>query len=321
MRVLHVDTSTGFRGGQQQLAWLLRARRDPWAGVPDGLLAALVGPPDIPLRPGGDPRNALALVGVTADVFAAHTPHAHGICLLAGKRTVVHRRVDFVPRDPWKYRPVAGVIAVSAAVRSVLIGVGLPAERIEVVYDGVEAAEDGPAPEDLPRPLYVCVGALVDHKGHRYAVDAMGSLRGTLLIAGEGPNRAALQKRIANRGLVGRVRLLGQVPEIGGLLASADAFVHPSTEEGLGQVVLEAMLAGCRVVATAAGGIPEIVGACGELVRPRDVDALTAAMHRVLSRPRGEGIARAQQFSVARMVAGTAEAYGRFLGSAVANPG
>lgn len=319
MKIVHVDTATEWRGGQQQLAYLLAGRpTDRWAGVPGSPLAEVVGPPHIPLRPGGDPRNALALLGVEADLFAAHTPHAHGICLLADKRTVVHRRVDFRPRDPWKYRRVAGIVAVSRAVAEVMVRAGVPRERIDVVYDGVAPAEDGPSFEATPRPVYACVGALVDHKGHKYAVDAMFSTRGSLLLAGEGVNRLALQTRIRERGLEGRVRLLGQLPEVGGLFGSIDALVHPSLEEGFGQVVVEAMLAGCPVVATTAGGLPEVVGDAGELVPPGDADALAAGMLRVLDRPRGGGIAQARRFSVAAMVAGTTAAYARFLAAAPA---
>lgn len=309
-----MDTATEWRGGQQQLAYLLRGRPgDLWAGVPGSALAEVAGPPHIPLRPGGDPRNALALLRVSGNLFAAHTPHAHGICLLANKRTVVHRRVDFQPRHPGKYQRALGIVAVSRAVARILEGVGVDPARIEVVYDGVEPVEDGPSYEGLTRPVYACVGALVNHKGHRYAVDAMFALRGTLLIAGEGVNRTALQQRILDRGLVGRVRLLGQLPELGGLFSGIDALVHPSLEEGFGQVVVEAMLAGCRVVATTAGGLPEVVGACGELVVPGDADALAVGMLRVLDRPAGEGVARAREFGVDRMVAGTTRAYARFL--------
>jgi len=314
MRIVHVDTAVEWRGGQQQLAYLLRGRpEDRWAGVPGSALAAVVGPPHVALRPGGDPRNALALLEVQADLFAAHTPHAHGLCLLAGKRTVVHRRVDFVPRDPWKYRRAAGVIAVSRAVAAVMERAGVEPERVVVVYDGVEPAEDGPEPDPLPRPVFGCAGALVDHKGHRYAVDALFALRGSLVLAGEGPNRGALMERARERGLEGRVHLLGQVPELGGFFRSIDVLVHPSVEEGFGQVVVEAMLAGCPVVATTAGGLPELIGDAGVLVPPRNADALAAGMLAALARPRGEGIARAQLFSVERMVEETGAAYRRFL--------
>ncbi len=315
-RVLHVDTATELRGGQRQLALLLAGRPgDAWAGVPDAPLAAIVGPPAVALLPAGDPRNALRLRRAAAayDLVAAHTPHAHGVALFAGRPLVVHRRVDFPPRHPWKYGPAAAVIAVSDAVAGVLRAAGIA--RVSVVHDGVEAPRAGTPTvplalaADTPRPIWGAAGALVPHKGHAHLVDAMAGVPGTLLVAGEGPLRAALEARVAALGLTDRVRFLGALPTLAGFFESIDAFVHPSVEEGLGQVVLEAMAAGCRVVATTAGGLPEIVGTIGMLAPPGDPVALAIAMCASLARPRGEGIAVAAGFSVARMVAGTTSVY------------
>ncbi|MFZ5480347.1 MAG: glycosyltransferase [Myxococcota bacterium] len=306
MKVLHVDTATELRGGQRQLAWLLAGRPgDAWAGVPDSPLAKLVGPPALPLRPGNDPRNAVALRGVPYDLVAAHTSHAHDVALLCGLPVVVHRRVDFAIRHAWKYRRVAGVVAVSEGVARVLRGAGI--ENVHVVHDGVPTPADGPR-LDLPGPLYGAVGALVPHKGHVHLVDAMREVPGTLVIAGEGPLRGELERRAGPN-----VRLLGHVDALGGLLRSLDAFVHPSVEEGMGQVILEAMACGCRVVGSRVGGIPEAIGDTGLLVPPGDPGALALAMREVLTQPSGRGVVRAAEFSVERMVAGTTRAYERIL--------
>lgn len=309
MRVLHVDTAMELRGGQKQLAYLLRARpQDGWAGPPDAPLAALVGPPALALAPGNDPRNLWRLRAPPFDLVAAHTPHALGAALLCGRPLVVHRRVDFAPRHPWKYRRADAVVAVSEGVARVLAAAGVG--RVHVVHDGVPPLADAPPLAfDLPRPLYGAIGALVDHKGHGVLVDAMVETPGSLVIAGEGPLQEALRRRIAARGLGGRVRLLGQVEDLVGLLRALDVFVHPSLEEGFGQVVVEALAAGCRVVGTRAGGVPEAVGDAGILVEPGDAAALATAMRAALALPAGNGIARAATFSVARMVAGTEAVY------------
>lgn len=313
--VLHIDTSTEWRGGQRQLELLLAGRPDDaWAGVPGSPLAERLGPPSVPLRPGAHPFNILTLRRIRAEfaLAAAHTPHAAGVALLAGLPTLIHRRVDFVP-SPAKYRRAVHVIAVSEAVRSVLVGVGVSRDGISVVHDGVElpAAPARPDPRwlTLPRPLYACVGALVDHKGHRHAIEAMLTTPGTLVIAGEGPLHAALERRIVESGLQGRVLLVGQLPDVPALLTSIDVFVHPSVEEGLGQVLIEAMWAGCRVVATTAGGIPEVVGDDGILVAPADPAALSRAMLAAMGTELGRGRERVSRFSAANMVAGTTRIY------------
>jgi glycosyltransferase involved in cell wall biosynthesis len=329
MRVLHVDTAMELRGGQRQLAYLLGARPgDAWAGPPGAPLAREIGPPAVPLRPGNDPRNLLALRAACRagdwDLVAAQTPHALGASLLVDLPVVAHRRVDFPVRDPWKWRRADRIVAVSHAVAKVLARQGLASE---VVHDGIVAPVEGEPPQSLwararvgeapagggtDGPLVVAVGALVPHKGHALLLEAMAGLPGRVVVAGEGPLRATLLARARAPDLAGRVALPGHVEGVGSLLRAAHVVVHPSREEGFGQAVLEAMACGCRVVVTDAGGLPELVGDCAEVVAPRP-DALRAGILRALARPRGEGVARAAAFSVARMVAGTEIVYASVL--------
>ena len=81
----------------------------------------------------------------------------------------------------------------------------------------------------------------------------------------------------------------------------------------MGQAVIEAMSAGCRVVASAAGGIPEVLGDTGVLVAPGDVDALASGMRKALLSPVGVGVARAAQFSAQRMTEATSRVYEQVL--------
>ena len=329
MRVLHIDTAMEFRGGQRQLAYLLAERPgDGWAGVEVGPFAAERGPPNVPLHPGNDPRNLLRLWHATRsgdwDLVAAHTPHALGACFLVGTPLVAHRRVDFPVRDVWKWRRADRIIAVSAAVAAVLARQGLTAD---VVHDGVRVPDDGESAESIwergcvgsvaagaraavQGPLVVAIGALVPHKGHALLLEAMAGLPGRLVVAGEGGLHASLRARALRPDLAGRVALPGQVSGVGALLRAADVFVHPSREEGLGQVVLEAMSCGCRVVVTEVGGLSEALGPCGERVAPTPA-ALRAGILRALARPRGEGADRAAAFSIRRMVDATVEVYER----------
>jgi glycosyltransferase involved in cell wall biosynthesis len=112
-----------------------------------------------------------------------------------------------------------------------------------------------------------------------------GSIR--LLIAGDGPERPRLVSEIARLGLDGAVELLGTRGDVHELLAAADVFVLSSESEGMPMSVLEAMAAGLPVVASAVGGVPEVVrdGETGALVPPRDPVALAEAIRLLVADP------------------------------------
>ncbi|MCP4809838.1 MAG: glycosyltransferase [Proteobacteria bacterium] len=310
MRVVHVDTSTELRGGQRQLQLLVAGLRDSGVDqavvrVPGSPLDGVLGDVErIDARPGGDPRNLPVLHGIVCDVLAAHTSQAHQVSVLAGRRPVVHRRVDFPVSGGVKYRRALGYVCVSQAVADVL-----PADcSTVVVHDGVEPLASMPPAEVGPGRVVLAVGALVDHKDHATLALAAQGLDARVLVAGEGPLRSELEATA--------LELLGQRTDVAALFARADVFVHPSKLEGMGQVVVEALLAGCVVVATRAGGVPEVVGAAGLLVPPQDPDALRGALRRALDGDHpSTDVARARGglFSVQRMVDGTRAAYARFL--------
>lgn len=166
-------------------------------------------------------------------------------------------------------------------------------ERAVVVHMGVSLP---PSPtEGVPsraRPILLCPARLVPIKGHGYLLDAAARLaaRGIgfeLWLAGDGPERDTVQRRIGELGLGDRIRLLDTVPHAE-LLAmyrerQVDCVVLPSLHEGLSVALVEAMAYGVPVVATAVGGVPELLERdAGLLVPPRDVDALEDALARVL---------------------------------------
>jgi len=184
-------------------------------------------------------------------------------------------------------------------------------------------------------PLLGNVAALVGHKDHATLLEAMPlvlrELPGVrLVIAGEGELRPVLEARIEALRLGDSVRLLGYRNDVPRLLRALDAFVLSSCEEGLGTSVLDAMACGVPVVATAAGGIPEMVrdGETGLLAPPRDPAALARAIVRIL---REQVLAQAlsrnaaalvrERFTVDRMVEGNLAVYRRVLGEGAALEG
>lgn len=164
-----------------------------------------------------------------------------------------------------------GVLAVSQAMRADMAALGIPASTIRVHHTGVDL--DRFAPRDriaakagygVTGPLIVSLGALIPRKGHHIVIEALASLPdGTLLIAGEGPERGALTAQIASLGLGDRVRLLGSVPhgDLPQLLAAADVMALASSSEGLANAWVEALACGTPIVITDAGGAGEVVTA------------------------------------------------------------
>ena len=234
------------------------------------------------------------------------------------------------------------VTAVCGAVAESLVrDYGVPRERIRVVPNGADAPEEG-AEHDAARrmrlslgasairPLWVCAARLEEQKGHAVLMEALAEVkrRGldfVVALAGEGSLRAGLERSVAELGLTDCVRFLGMVEEIGPLLSAADAVVMPSRWEGLPLTLLEALARGRPVVASAVGGIPEVIEdrVSGRLVPPGDVVALTEALewlHRradlaaALGR---EGAARVREsFTWERVVQSFEEVYDEVLGLA-----
>lgn len=188
---------------------------------------------------------------------------------------VAHRRVDFHVKARSGWHEADRVIAVSEGVKRVLVEDGVNARDVVVIPDGIDPGEVRAAADGVPDlrarlglplgvPLAVNVAALVDHKDQRTLVRAAAAARPrapTLhwAIAGAGPLRDALARDIATLGVGDIVHLLGYVEPVDALIREASVFVMSSKEEGLGSVVLHALALGRPVVATAAGGLPEVV--------------------------------------------------------------
>jgi glycosyltransferase involved in cell wall biosynthesis len=164
-------------------------------------------------------------------------------------------------------RAAGGLLAVSAALKEVMAGLGMPAERIAVHYTGIDRDRFAPidraaakAALGIAGPLIVTVGALIPRKGQAMAIEAAARLPGaTLLIVGAGPDHARLQALIDAKGLADRVRLTGPLPhaEIPALLGAADAMLLMSSAEGLANVWVEAMACGTPIVIGDIGGARE----------------------------------------------------------------
>ena len=136
--------------------------------------------------------------------------------------------------------------------------------------------------------IALSVGHLIDRKGHDIAIRAVAANQDArLLIAGDGPDRKALEHLAQSLDCAGRVRFLGRISheKLAPIYSAADALILASTREGWPNVLLEAMACGTRAVASDAGGISEVVATpeAGEIVRERAGEAFAAALARAFS--------------------------------------
>jgi glycogen(starch) synthase len=165
-------------------------------------------------------------------------------------------------------------------------------EKMRVVYNGIDLEECGRAtPEIRPRPYVLGLGRLVAQKGYDIAISAFEMLASEfpdleLIIAGDGPQSAELRGRVVEKGLHTRVHLVGAVSHERALalMAGAAAFTLCSRHEPQGIVILEAMAVGAPVVASAVGGVPEIVnGSNGLLFQAGDHKDLAFCLREILT--------------------------------------
>lgn len=188
---------------------------------------------------------------------------------------------------------LSGMIAVSEKLRQSMIAVGLDGDRIDVVRPGVDHQVFRPQDRQKAKstlgvsgPLVVSVGSIDTNKGQSLVIDSLLQMPDvTYILAGEGPLRGPLERKVEALGLSNRVRFLGSVGQtnISQLLAAADVMVLPSANEGLSNAWLESLASGTPIVICDAGGAREVVvnPVQGEIVE-RNSNAIAEGIMRVL---------------------------------------
>ena len=220
--------------------------------------------------------------------------------------------------EAWLWPLANHIICNSLAEKDFLTGsYRIPPDRIAVILNGVDP-EFFQSPRGAPSgpPLILSVGRLEPEKDQNILIEAFRLIaaehpEAQLRLVGNGSRREQLISLVARYDLAGRVQVLPGRANLRPLFQEAAVFALSSLEEGLPNVVLEAMVAGLPVVATSVGGLPEVVipGRTGWLVPPRDVPALAAAISHLLSDPEtSQAFGRAgreqavRDFSLANMV-------------------
>jgi glycosyltransferase involved in cell wall biosynthesis len=206
--------------------------------------------------------------------------------------------------DRWSLPTARHVITVCQAFAQELADVGVPREKISVQHNSIRLEQRGGASAEealalreklLPgenERLVLAIGRLSHEKAHIDLINAFAHLKRTrpeinarLVIVGDGPERERLEAAATALGINERMLFTGQLSDVRPYYELADLLVLPSHSEGSPYVLLEAMAAGVPVVATAVGGVPEIVEneKSALLIPARDPQAMAAAMARVLS--------------------------------------
>jgi L-malate glycosyltransferase len=317
-RILQLNTEVSWRGGENQVLLLASglpaAYRSLVVAQPDSPLAnasraAGLETYEISMRGYSQLSAIHALRAIIQKQHIAcvhaHTSRAHSLGALACRGTgvplVVTRRVAFPLNRGWiarwKYcRAATRHVVVSDNVRRVMIAGGVPPERIEVIHDGIDFTRFPPYDSSLRQELSLpadavlvgCVAHLAESKGHRTLLTAWQRVEkraatAWLVIVGTGELHAELQAFATLLGLH-RVVFTGFRHDINNVLRGLDIFTLTSDLEGLGSSVMDAMYCGLPVVATRAGGIPELIDdqIDGLLVAVRDHDGLADALLRVI---------------------------------------
>jgi len=371
LRTVHINTQPNWGGGEQQTLLLVRGlvargHEAVLATRPDsplGRRAIDAGVEVFPINPINeiDPRAIWKLAGLLRaqrpHVLHMHSPHALALGSLAARlapralrlvsrrvaRSIYRRRTL---RLNWlKYRLGAQqYVAVSRAVKDILVRDGMRADTISVVHSGI----DPETPERVGRhgspgvngdgirrrhdfpagiPIVLTVGSLHRIKGPWTLLRAASVILARRDVAfislGDGPLATALRDQARSDGIAHRVRWIGFREDVLSYIAASNIYVQPSLSEGLGTSILDALLVERPVVACRVDGIPEIIehGRHGLLVPPDDASALAAAIDGLLDAPRwgrelgARGRERVlREFTTERMVEGTLAVYQAALG-------
>jgi L-malate glycosyltransferase len=298
--VLHVATALSWRGGEQQVAYLVEELRlrhvKQWVLCSQGsAMESYCVNNGIPFfstrkRSSFDISFASRLASICrtneVDIVHAHDSHAHTFAVLSAvlfrnkSRVVVSRRVDFAvggnPFSKFKYNHscIARIICVSDKIKEITSGAVNDKSKLVTIHSGIDVSRfRGKVNAGILHRQYFLpshikivgnVSALAPHKDYRTFLNVVDILKDVLpdtvyFIIGEGPERGSIESYIEKHKLQQQVYLTGFRSDIADIMPELDLMLMTSETEGLGTTILDAFACAVPVVATAAGGIPELV--------------------------------------------------------------
>ena len=360
MKVLHIETGKHLYGGARQVAYIIAGLRQQ--GVSNLLAApadsAMIEAAEkdcssvIPLQTNhGTGYSLYKEILATLESQRPDIVHIHSRRLavdfwggLAAKKigipAVLSRRVDNPEARgivKLKYRLYPQIITISEGIRQVLISEGLAAEKITTVRSAVDIRDYSTECHraeflqefSLPETgvTLAVIAQLIPRKGHRYLLEILPEISRhfpdvRVLFFGQGPLEAELKQEVENAGLQDIVQFTGFRKDLTRWLPCIDIVVHPAEMEGLGVSLIQAAASAVPVIASRAGGMPEIVHdrENGLLIEPGDTHALSESLVELLKDKslrqemgrRGRKLAETG-FSIEVMVAGNLAVYHQLL--------
>lgn len=320
MKILHLSSAKTWRGGEQQIAYLIEVLRtwqielhvfcvaggafEQWCLAHQIPVTTYVKTSSFSLKIARSVKQVCQTEQIT--LVHAHDSHAHTYAYLAGQLfgnptpMVVSRRVDFpvsnsfLSKRKYNYKGIQRIICISEKIKSVLAPAINDPSKLTVVHSGVDLDKFNHSPntslhQEFQLPLLTLlignVAAIADHKDYFTFVDTVALLVQTginthfFIIGGDGGQQQAIEEYIAEQNLQAHITLTGFRADIVDVLPQLDVLLFTSKEEGLGTTVLDAFAAGTPVVATRAGGIPEMIEHGQNGLLANIGDAATLAQH------------------------------------------
>jgi len=324
--ILHVVTAVSWRGGEQQVAYLVRALNEK--SIRQTVLCTSGSEMErfcrsenldhitVPHKRGINMQFAKqvkkAVVSKDLNLVHTHDSHAHSYAvyaaLLFGNHTgiVVHRRVDFPVKNnmlskyKYNFRYIRRIICVSDKIREITGHSITDKSKLITIHSGIDITRfDGKKNTGILHrefglepgiKIIANIAAIAPHKDYFTFVDIVSELVKTTggikcFIIGDGPEKDRIVQYIAQKNMQEHVIMTGFRNDIPEILPELDIMLITSETEGLGTAILDAFACRVPVVATAAGGIPEIVinGKTGLLATVKDSVALAQAVNRLLN--------------------------------------
>ena len=320
--ILHISTAPTWRGGEQQLAYLLTELKN------EAINNIVICPVNSPMmefcqennieffsyvRKGALSFKAAKIIkdlSRRVDVMHAHDAHAHSLAYLSlrlyGVATplVIHRRVIFSIKDKFFTRKkyampnLIKVITISKEVQKICHAYGIAKEKLALIHSAIDTDKFSHESQhklrteyDIPESdlLIGYVAALTSEKDQTTFIKTAqqllaDNLQATFFLIGSGDDQEKLESLITELGLQAKIIITGFRNDIPDILPELDLFLFTSTKEGLGTSVLDAFASGVPVVATDSGGIRDIIhhNKTGLMTAVGDVSALVQQVKRVV---------------------------------------